>query len=188
MEFVFRNMLIVFSSVLLMPLRWQIRSSKQRTPRVWAWFTLLHPLQHFKWLPNSEHLIRPWLFPGRHQPTLKQFPVSPTSCYHTQPEQIYPPARPAAIPNSSMGLALKGKTWPKKATLSTSILYRAQDAKESCQRQQLHLSSCYLNTSWLAKTTRKTRSFKLQLCQKSQIRKGHSILHSYFQSTSEVKW
>lgn len=54
-------------------------------------------------------------------------------------------------------------------------------------RQQLHLSSCHLNTSWLAKTVRKTRSFKLQLCQKSQIGKGHSILHSYFQSTSEVK-
>lgn len=115
----------------------------------------------------------------------------------SQPHQLLPYSARTDLPTSETssnpqqfcGAGCEGQdlakeshaVWVQTFSIEHGMLRRA--ARDSSSTSPLVV--CML--PWLAKTMRKTRSFKLQLCQKSQIGKGHSILHSYFQSTSEVK-
>lgn len=121
-------------------------------------------------------------------PSWSRSQSGPPSCYRAQPEQLCPP-------RDQQQFTAVPRGWLRRARLDQSHTIRVQASSvgHSTLRKAAGGSSstsprvvCVL--PWLAKTVRKTRSFKLQLCHKSQIRKGHSVLHSYFQSTSEVKW
>lgn len=130
-----------------MSLSWQIiGQSKHKVPKVWAYFTWLQPLQPFNDTVNI--LYRCFFAVSREvfTPSSSSSQSDSPSCYHAQPEQFNLSTGAVAIQNSFMGLDLKAKKLDQSRTAGYERSLWTGGTQETCQRQQLQLSLCYLHT------------------------------------------
>lgn len=171
MEFVFKRKVLIVISI-----NTPNQPKKLNSPRSVSQLHLLQPLWPSKWLLSSEHprqMELPLLFPGI-QPILKQFPVRLTQLLQCS-------TRTGSSTNKTRAVAWDWLGRAKLKQRHSAWAWALPVDQRKAARGDSSLSPPVTYIACLAKDRKKTRSFRLQLCQKSPIGKGQSILHSQFQ-------